>query len=113
VKPPVEIPFAPLPSGKPDVARFVADLDGDFVDKLLDSGALENTLVMAMDGITFWRRVLETRGSRAEKSPPPLDAGDAELLFEGIREAKELHGLLRKLGVGRPGAGRRAKPKIG
>jgi hypothetical protein len=113
VKAPVEIPFATLPSGKADVERFVADLDGDFVEKLLDSGALENTLVMAMDGLTFWRQVLETHAGPTPKKQAPLEPEEAELLFEGIREAKELHGLLRKLGVGRPSGGRRAKPKIG
>jgi hypothetical protein len=100
----------PLPSAPRDVTRFVEKLDEAFVSRLLESGALENTLFMAIDGLNFWRQMIEDHADLAtplERRLPDVVAADAAQLFEGIREAKQLHGLLRKLGVAR--APRRAR----
>ena len=108
----------PLPSAPRDVTRFVEKLDEDFVSRLLESGALENTLLMAIDGLNFWRQLIEEHADLAtprERRLPDVVAADAAQLFEGIREAKQLHGLLRKLGVARPapGVARAARKKTG
>jgi hypothetical protein len=106
----------PLPTEAREVERFVEKLDEAFVSKLLESGALENTLFMAIEGLGFWRQVLEQHAhltTARERRLPDVVAADAARLFEGIREAKELHGLLRKLGLSRaatrkrPGARKR------
>jgi hypothetical protein len=102
----------PLPAEAREVGPFVDKLDEAFVSRLLESGALENTLFMAIEGLGFWRQVLQDgRGATPrERRLPDIVAADAARLFEDIREAKELHGLLRKLGLARPPArGRRAK----
>jgi hypothetical protein len=104
----------PLPSEPKDVARFVEKLDQAFVSRLLESGALEKTLLMAIEGLGFWRQVLEANTHRAtpeERRLPDVVAADAARLFEGIHEAKELHGLLRKLGLARPAPRARRKTK--
>jgi hypothetical protein len=102
----------PLPTEARDVGPFVDKLDEAFVSRLLESGALENTLFMAIEGLGFWRQVLQDGGGATprERRLPEIVAADAARLFEDIREAKELHGLLRKLGLARPAARtRRAK----
>jgi hypothetical protein len=95
----------PLPTDAREVGSFVEKLDEAFVSRLLESGALENTLFMAIEGLGFWRQVLQDRARRAtphERRLPDIVAADAARLFEDIYEAKELHGLLRKLGLARP-----------
>jgi hypothetical protein len=86
-------PSEPSPPAGPHEREHVARvLDDAFVRRLIDSGALANTLLVAIDGLGFWRTVLEARPARA-------DAAKAERLFEAIRAARELHRLLRKLGL--------------
>jgi hypothetical protein len=102
----------PVLAESEDVGGFVERLDEAFVARLVEAGALENTLLMAIDGLSFWADVLEVHAGLAggpESGLPPIAAADAERLFEGIGHAKELQQLMGKLGLARPSSRKRKR----